>query len=944
MSSSRRTGSPCSPAAPPGRPGRRTGAAGLATLAVVGLAGLQLPTGATAAPAAATPRAATTERVASHAGKADLDVLYVGAHPDDEASRLSTFGEWGERYGARTGVVTITRGEGGGNAVGPEEGPALGLIREREERLAVANADIRNIFYLDKVDFYYSVSAPLHQKAWGQRDTLRRLVRVIRETRPEVVVTMNLAPSPGNHGGHQNAGLLATQAYYAAGDRDRFKGQLRSQGLEPFAPAKLFTTQVLGTAGAPGPNCPTTFTPQRPTDDIYGVWSGRRAANGKTWGQLEREAQRQYLSQGWGVFPDVSADPKSLTCDYFTQVDSRVPFTRGDLTADAASSATMLEGAVLEAHDGLPLGTRLDLMTDDFEVVAGGTSTVRVSLTAPDDAALRGVSVHPVLPSGWTGPSSLSLGTVARGETVARSIDVTAPAGAAPGRVLVDVTVRSQGRTGYSDQQLQVVPEVEGTQPLLPQVAEFNSWADRVGVPQLKGTVKPVLTLPSGGTRTVGVDVRNNDDQVHSGEVVLDLPTGFSTAGPQSYTDLAPGDSVRVEFRVTNTDDTLPTSNQGGVAGDYDYTIETTSEAGTATSAAALELVPTATLTDTAEPTLDGTIGAGEYAQEINLSRLWEGTACESAADCSATGYLTRSGDALYVAADVTDDTMGTQLAPSDCKRHWRVDSLELAIDPTGTSENTSTTFKVAVLPSTTGGVACAARDADNRQGPIGTFEQVGGLGTPALAAGNTAPGFDTVSRLKEPYTGYVIEAKIPFSTLPSTVDPERMGFNAFVYDSDTQDKIGQTRLGWSTFGGVQGDPYRWGRVVLDGPAPAPIPTSAPFLDFPGLNSVESPQSIAQAVRIGVPLSGLPEAVKGATLVRAVPRTGGVRVTVDVEGPGTAHLFAVSSGAVVGELETDLAPGRIRLRIPTEERARRVLLGYDAEGPGTESSAVRVRR
>ena len=948
MPTPRRTARPC----PPDRPlGRRAGVAGLATLGVVGLAGLQLPTtAATAAPRAGDPAVATADRVAPPADNADLDVLYVGAHPDDEAFQLSAFGQWRERYGARTGVVTITRGEGGGNAAGPEEGPELGLIREREERRAVGHARIRHVFNLDKVDFYYSVSAPLHQKAWGQRDTLRRLVRVIRETRPEVVITMNPAPSPGNHGGHQNAALLATQAYYAAGDSTKFRGQLTSQGLDPFAPAKLFTTQVLGTAqptdtpGYNGANCPTTYTPQRPSDDIYGIWSGRRAANGMTWAEIARIAQREYVSQGWSVFPDVNPDPRKLGCNYFAQIDARVPFTRGDLTAEAASPATMLEGAVLQAHDGLPLGTRLEVSTDEFELVAGGTSTIRMSLTAPADAALRGVTVHPSVPADWDAPESLTLGTVDRGETVTRSFEVTAPAAAEPGRVLVDLSVRSQGRTGYNNQKLELVPDVEGTQQLLPQVAQFNAWADRVGVQQLKGIVKPVLTLPSGGTRTVGVDVHNHDDETHSGQVTLELPAGFTSDGPLSYDALAPGQTTRLEFTVTNTDDTLPTSNQGGVAGDYDYTIRTTTGSGESTSAPALELVPTATLGDTAAPTLDGEIGADEYDAEIDLSRLWEGDPCESAEDCSATGYLTRSGDALYVAADVTDDIMGTQLAPSDCKRHWRVDSLELAIDPTGSSENTSTTFKVAVLPSTTGGVACAARDADNRQGPIGTFPQVGADGTPSPSPGNTAPGFDAVSQLKEPYTGYVIEAKIPFSALPATVDPDRMGFNAFVYDSDSQDKTGQTRLGWSTFGGVQGDPYRWGRVVLEGEAPPQVPTSPPFLDFPGLESVESPPSIRQAVRIDVPLSGLPEAKRGAHLVKAVARGGAVRAVIEAEGPGTAHLFAMAGSKVVGEKVTDLAEGRYRVRIPTDGRARQVLLGYDAAGPGTESSAVRVRR
>jgi LmbE family N-acetylglucosaminyl deacetylase len=950
-----------------GGPRRRLGYAG--TAALLGLSLVAAPLSATADPAVPGDRAErvdTAER-GDKADKADLDVLYVGAHPDDEASRLSMFGEWRERFGARTGVVTITRGEGGGNAVGPEEGPDLGLLREREERDAVGTAGVDDVYNLDKVDFYYSVSAPLHKQAWGQRDTLGRLVRVIRQTTPEVVMTMNPAPSPGNHGGHQEAALLLIQAYYAAGDPTQFRGQIRREGLKPFAPAKLFTTQVRGTNGAPGPSCATTYEPANPADDIYGVWSGRRAENGRTWAEIEREAQRKYASQGWAGFPDVSADPQQLTCDYMTQIDARVPFVRGDMSDEAAGSSTMLEGAVLKAPGGLPLGTGLDLSTEDFEVVPGKTSRLEVALTAPRKRALRGVRAQLELPAGWAGPSRLSLGTVKPGRTRTRAFEVRAPEDAEVGRALVGLTVRSKKRTGFTDQQLQVVPPVSGTQQLLPQVQQFHRWADRVGVPQLKGTVKPVLTLPSGGTRTVGVDVHNHDDEAHSGEVALDLPEGFSADGPASYETLAPGTSERVQLRVTNDDDTLPTANQGGNAGDYDHVVRTTSQQGESTSAAALELVPTVTLPDGPAPTLDGEVGADEYSAEIDLSRRWEGTDCSSAEDCSATGWITRSGDDLYVAADVTDDTLGTVLDASDCKRHWRVDSLELAFDPTGTSENTSTTFKAAVLPTTTDGVACASRDADNRQGPIGTFEQTEGARarhgkrkcdcascSSSLSrcesgglrpAESTAPGFEAVSRLKEPYTGYVIEAKIPMSALPDTVDPDRLGFNAFVYDSDTKDKTGQTRLGWSTFGGVQGDPYRWGRVVLEGDAPPEVETSEPLLDFPALDSLESPPSITQAIRTGVALSGLPHAPRSASaeVVKVVPRDRGPRAVIDAKGSGTAHLFAMYGAEVVGKRVVDLRPGRSRVTIPTSGKPGwRVLMGFDSDKRGTTSSVAVV--
>jgi len=94
-------------------------------------------------------------------GDEELDVLFIGAHPDDEAFGLAAYGQWHEYADVEVGVITITRGEGGGNAVGTEEGPALGLLREDEERRAVSVAGIEHIYNLDKVDFYYTVSAPL---------------------------------------------------------------------------------------------------------------------------------------------------------------------------------------------------------------------------------------------------------------------------------------------------------------------------------------------------------------------------------------------------------------------------------------------------------------------------------------------------------------------------------------------------------------------------------------------------------------------------------------------------------------------------------------------------------------------------------------------------------------------------------------------------------------
>jgi LmbE family N-acetylglucosaminyl deacetylase len=911
------------------------------------VAGLLLLTGliggapaAAAAPTTAlTPAAPAAPDFPPPRDPADLDVLFVGAHPDDEAGRLSVYGEWAERFGTRTGVVTITRGEGGGNAVGPEEGPALGLIREAEERRAVGRAGITDVYNLDEVDFFYTVSAPLTADVWGERATLAKVVRVVRQTRPEIVVTIDPAPSPGNHGNHQQAALLALAAYQVAGDPDAFPRQLRREGLEPFAPSKIFLSSARGTGAGTGRSCPTTFTPERPTQNVYGVWGGTESEeHGTTWAAVEREAQREYASQGWAAFPDVPADPAEIGCDYLVQVDARVPYTRGNLTPAAAGPSTMLEGAVLPEPGGLPLGTGLELEPASTTVLAGGSVRVAVTVTAPRRRALPDVRLRMRAPTGWTVPGVIELGRVRPGRSVTRTVRVTVPDDAkANTRRLVSARVTSGSRRGYSDTELTVVPAVRGTQELLPRVAVFQQWAEANGFGQLEGFVKPVLTLPSGGERQVSVDVTNHGSATESGEVTLDLPAGFAADEPtRSYTGLAPGATTQVTFTVTNTDAGLPTSNAGGEAGDYDYTIETTSGAGgttaTSTTTAALELVPTTTVEEaTTAPTVDGVVGADEYPGEaIDVSRLWEGAECETAADCSATAHVTRSGDDLYLAVEVTDDVLGTEVDEADCKRHWRTDSVEIAIDPDGTSENTSTTFKAFVLPSTAEGGPCAGRDADNDQGP----------------AAETAPGMEVASELTDPYAGYVVEVKIPAEDLPSTVDPQHAGLNVLVYDSDTLDLTGQTRIGWSTWGGVQGDPYRWGVARFPGWDAPQVATQAPTIPDEALSSLDSPQTIAQAVRTGVPVAGLPAARPrdSAVLLSARRREGRVLASVRVRGHGRAHVFVVrGNGRVLAQKVVTLRPGRRVVRLPAGTGARRVLMAFDANRGGTTSSATRVR-
>ncbi|MFI7639266.1 sugar-binding protein [Nonomuraea sp. NPDC049400] len=853
----------------------------------------------------------------------DLDALFVGAHPDDEAFSLSTLGQWKEDHDVRTGVVTVTRGEGGGNAVGPEEGPALGLLREAEERSAVGKAGVREVFNLDDVDFYYTVSASLTDQIWGA-DTLEKVVRVVRQTRPEVILTMDPAPSPGNHGNHQQAARLAVQAFYAAADPKVFPEQITREGLKPFAPARLLLGGGRGTSQT-GPSCASTFRPANPAQNVYGVWGGRASqAQGKTWAAVEREAQRTYASQGWAVFPDVPSDPNQLGCDFFTQVDSRVPFPAPGSAAAAAPTA-ILDGALTRASGTVPLGTSFGLSTSTFDVRPGTPFTVKVTATAPAREPLGRSSVRLGLPEGWQVSGSGDLGRLAAGRTGTATFTVTPAQGS--GRARVSATLTTEQGGGYTDRQVEISPAVRATQQLLPQVAQFEKWISEVGVPQLRGIVTPVLTLPSGGSRQVGVVVTNVSDAARSGTVRVDLPAGFTADRVEApYTGLAAGASATVPFTVTNSDPSLKTSNQGG---DYAYTI---SVDGAVVSKPALELVP-ATSVPQASPTVDGVAGDGEYpGSDLDISRLWEGTACSSAADCSGTAKLAWHDDTLYLLVQVKDDVLGTRLAAADCKRHWRTDAVEVTFDPRGTSENTSTTFKAAVLPVTAEGPPCFERDADNRQGP---GEQ-------------TAPGMRVASKVAP--GGYTVEMSIPMAVLPGSVDPAHLGLNILVYDSDTQDKTGQTRIGWSTWGGVQGDPYRWGVATLTGyrpPADRPVPD--PVIPDTALSSLDSPQSLEQAVRVHVPLAGGPAAKESESgwVTSATAGQNGVKVTVRANAAGKAHVFVRDDQGTAGSrVVTVSGKGSTTVTVPlTRALAAHpaVVAGWEAPGGGTAASQVRVR-
>lgn len=889
-------------------------------------------------------------------GPVDLDVLFIGAHPDDEAFGLAAYGQWNEYAGVDVGVITVTRGEGGGNAVGTEEGPALGLLREDEERRAVGVAGIEHVYNLDKVDFYYTVSAPLTEQAWDYEDTLDRVVRVVRATKPEVIVTMNPAPTPGNHGHHQVAARLAVDAFYDAANPESFPQQI-DEGFEPWSVSSIYRAGATG-EGATGPDCATSFVPVEPTDTIFGVWQGTvsEANDGLNWGQVARDGQRTYASQGWAVFPDAPTDPAEIECNYFTLIDSRVP-----TSSDLESTTAMLEGALFEVSGGLPLGTEFYLTADSFDVSPGQAFAVTAHVSVPENVDLPAGSIELTVPAGWEvsdpagGATPEAAPEAAAGDDRSFSQQFTiVPAADAEAdtRYQIGGTFTAGGGVGITSEVVRVAPAVSGVLEPLPEIAQFQQWADTANVPQLNNLILPVMSIAIGGTESVNVLVTNNSAEDQSGTVTLELPAGFEAdAAAQPYDGLAAGESTTVAFTLTNTDPALATANQGGEEGTYPVTITTESAGGSSVQQAGINLVPSAVVPAAGAVAVDGVITEGEYTgQPLDLSRVWEGDDPDDAADASGTAWLAWDEGGIYVAVEVQDEALGTVLTPEDAKRHWRTDSVEIAIDPLGTAPNTSATFKVGIFPTATDGAPQAYRDADAYQGPVS----------------ETAPGFEVASALTEPYAGYVLETYVPFDALPAEFDPASAAMNIFIYDSDTQDLTGQSRLGWSTWNGVQGDPYRWGKVTLEGyegasaspvagasdatPVTGSGAVDAPVLPLDVAESTLSPQSIAQSAADGVPLAGRPPVAEGEGLTNVqatVDEAQQLTLTFSSGSSGTANYFILdANGTAIGNGLLEVVAGETSettlVTVPDDLAASALLVSFQSDAGAVQALAVPI--
>ena len=269
-------------------------------------------------------------------------VLYIAAHPDDENTALLAYLANGALL--RTAYLSVTRGDGGQNLIGSEQGAALGLIRT-QELLAARRIDGAEQFFTRARDFGFSKSPDETLRIWGKDAVLADVVAVIRKFRPDVIVT-RFSPEPAEtHGHHTASAILALEAFHAAAD-PKFHPEQLVGGVGIWQARRIFW------------NRSSFFL--KPTDDVSGDVKldvdGYNPLLGESYGEMAADSRSMHKSQGFGV-----ARTRTPIVEYFKLLASSDPKEGArakplkgildgiDVTLKRFAGATRLRGLVDKA-------------------------------------------------------------------------------------------------------------------------------------------------------------------------------------------------------------------------------------------------------------------------------------------------------------------------------------------------------------------------------------------------------------------------------------------------------------------------------------------------------------------------------------------------------------------------------------------------------------------
>jgi LmbE family N-acetylglucosaminyl deacetylase len=262
--------------------------------------------------------------------------LYIAAHPDDENTRLLAY--LAKELKVRTGYLSITRGDGGQNLIGNEQAELLGLIRT-QELLAARNIDGAEQFFTRANDFGFSKTSEETFKIWGKEQILADVVWVIRNFKPDVIITRFPEDSRAGHGHHAASAILAREAFAAAADPKRFPEQLN------FVKVWQAKRIVWNTFNFGGTN--TTADDQLKTD--VGLFN---PVVGMSYGEIAAVSRTNHKSQGFGstlqrgesfeYFTNIAGEPAKTTIFDGVEIKNK-EFGNVDVKVDPANPAAALQ-------------------------------------------------------------------------------------------------------------------------------------------------------------------------------------------------------------------------------------------------------------------------------------------------------------------------------------------------------------------------------------------------------------------------------------------------------------------------------------------------------------------------------------------------------------------------------------------------------------------------
>ena len=231
-------------------------------------------------------------------------VLYVAAHPDDENTAFLSYFNYAKHL--RTGYFSFTRGDGGQNLIGDEQGDLLGVIRT-QELLQARNIDGAEQFFARAVDFGYSKTPEETLTKWGKKEMLSDIVWVIRKFKPDIVVNRFPTTGQGTHGHHTASAILSVEAFNMAGDPNSFPEQLKY--VETWQPKRIFWnawTPALSSMGID-------------PDTLIRINLGEyNNLLGRSYTEISAESRTMHKSQGFG-----SSGRRENLYNYFFQIEDR---------------------------------------------------------------------------------------------------------------------------------------------------------------------------------------------------------------------------------------------------------------------------------------------------------------------------------------------------------------------------------------------------------------------------------------------------------------------------------------------------------------------------------------------------------------------------------------------------------------------------------------------